>query len=223
VRFLILFVSAVILFQSCKKEQKEYTLTLNDISLPLPSKSGGKVLMDALNERRSTWDFSSEDITLQQLSDLLWAGCGINRPDQNKRTAPSARNAQEIEIYVAIPGGLYLYKPGSNILEQIHNRDIRRFCGTQDFVADAPVNLVFVADMLKLGKKEGDKISEADLLYSYANTGFISQNIYLYCASEDLGCVVRGLISRDNLAREMGLRPDQVIILSQTVGVPGIK
>jgi SagB-type dehydrogenase family enzyme len=191
-----------------------------DIALPLPDKTGGKPLMQALNERQSTRTFTKDNLTLQQLSDLLWAGWGINRPDQNKRTAPSARNVQEIDVYVALPGGLYVYDAAGNLLKQIHNKDVRSLCGTQDFVATAPLNLIYVADMGKLNKKEGDEIKDSDLLSSYVNTGLIAQNVYLYCASANLGCVIRGMVPRDKLAPEMGLRKNQVITLSQTIGVP---
>jgi Nitroreductase family. len=191
-----------------------------DITLPAPDKTGGKPLMKALSERQSTRTFTKDNLTLQQMSDMLWAAWGINRSDEKKRTAPSARNTQEIDVYVALPTGLYLYDGLSHMLKQIHNRDIRSLCGTQDFVATAPLNLVYVADMGKLGKKEGDEIKDSDLLWSYANTGFIAQNIYLYCASENLGCVIRAFIPKEKLAPEMGLRKNQVIILSQTVGVP---
>jgi nitroreductase len=191
-----------------------------DITLPAPDKAGGKPLMQALNERQSVRTFTKENLTLNQLSDLLWAGWGINRPDDKKRTAPSSRNVQEIDVYVALQSGLYLYDAELNKLKQIHNRDIRSVCGTQDFVAGAPLNLVYVADLGKMGKKEGDVINESDLLSSYANTGFIAQNVYLYCASANLGCVIRAMIPTDKLASEMGLRSNQVIVLSQTVGVP---
>lgn len=191
-----------------------------DISLPAPDKTGGKPLMQALNERQSTRTFTKDDLTQQQLSDLLWAGWGVNRPDLKKRTAPSARNVQEIDVYVVLPGGLYLYDAPAHVLKQIHNKDIRSLCGTQDFVATAPLNLVYVADMGKLGKKEGDEIKESDLFSSYANTGFIAQNVYLYCASANLGCVIRGMVPKEKLAPEMGLKSNQVIILSQTIGVP---
>jgi nitroreductase len=191
-----------------------------DIALPLPDKTGGKPLMQALNERQSTRTFTKDNLSLQQLSDLLWAGWGINRPDQNKRTAPSARNVQEVDVYVALPGGLYVYDAAGNLLKQIHNKDVRSLCGTQDFVATAPLNLIYVADMGKLNKKEGDEIKDSDLLSSYVNTGLIAQNVYLYCASANLGCVIRGMVPRDKLAPEMGLRKNQVITLSQTIGVP---
>jgi len=191
-----------------------------DIVLPAPDRKGGKPLMQALNERQTTRTFTKDNLSLQQLSDLLWAGWGINRPDEKKHTAPSSRNIQEIDVYAATADGLYLYQPESHTLKQIHRNDIRAVTGTQDFVGGAPLNIIYVADMGKLGKKEGDEIKEADLLSSYANTAFIGQNVYLYCASANLGCVIRGMVPKDKLAPAMGLRSNQVIILAQTVGVP---
>jgi nitroreductase len=196
------------------------SILAQDISLPAPDKTGGKPLMQTLNERQTIRTFTKDNLTQQQLSDLLWAGWGINRADQKKRTAPSARNVQEIDVYVALPEGLYLYVADSNMLRQINNKDLRALTGSQDFVAGAALNLVFVADMGKLGKKEGDEIKESDLIYSYANAAFIAQNIYLYCASANLGCVVRGMVPNNKLAPEMGLRTNQRITLAQTVGVP---
>lgn len=196
------------------------TISAQDISLPAPDKTGGKPLMQALNERQSTRTFTKDNLTRQQLSDLLWAGWGINRADQKKRTAPSSRNVQEIDVYVALPEGLFLYVAETNLLKNINNKDLRKLCGSQDFVADAALNIVYVADMSKLGKKEGDEIKDSDLLSSYANTAFIAQNVYLYCASANLGCVIRGMVPKEQLALEMGLRTNQRIILSQTVGVP---
>jgi nitroreductase len=201
-------------------EMTSEVITAQNIALPAPDRTGGKPLMQALNERQSIRTFTKDSLTQQQLSDLLWAGWGINRADQKKRTAPSSRNVQEMDVYVALPGGLYLYDAESNILKQINGKDLRKFCGTQAFVAEAALNLVYVADMGKLGKKEGDVIKESDLLASWANTAFIAQNVYLYCASENLGCVIRSSVPKDKLAPEMGLRSNQVIILSQTVGVP---
>lgn len=191
-----------------------------DIVLPLPDKTGGKPLMQALNDRRTTRNFTKDELSLQQISNMLWAGWGINRPEDGKRTAPSAVNWQEIDVYVSMATGLYLYDAESNVLKQVHNRDIRKVCGTQGFVAEAPVNLVYVADMTKVGKNEGDQINDSDLFMSYADCAFIGQNIYLFCASEGLGCVIRGSIPKERLATEMGLRPMQRILLAQTVGFP---
>ena len=196
-------------------------VTAQDIMLPSPVKTGGKPLMQALDERESTRTFTRDNLSMQQLSDLLWAGWGINRQADGKRTAPSSNNKQEIDIYVALQQGLYLYDAQNSLLKQIHDRDIRKLTGTQNFVGDAPVNLVYVADLTKRGKKEGDVISDTDLLSSWANTGFIAQNVYLFCASENLGCVIRAMIPRDKLAPEMGLKSTQTIILAQSVGIPG--
>lgn len=191
-----------------------------DIVLPEPAREGGMPLMQALNERHSTRTFTKEELTPRQLSDLLWAAWGYNRKEEKKRTAPSSRDFQEIDVYVSMASGLYVYDAAKNILKQVHNRDIRALCGSQDFVAKAPLNIVYVADMAKVGKKEGDTVTDTDLLSSWANTGFIAQNVYLFCASEKLGCVIRGMIPKEKLAPEMGLRSNQFIILSQTIGVP---
>lgn len=191
-----------------------------DIVLPAPDKTGGKPLMQALNERQTTRSFTEENLSQQQLSDLLWAAWGINRPDLKKRTAPSARNVQEIDVYVALSGGTYIYVAESHTLKQINIKDLRKTTGSQSFVGDAALNIVYVADMEKLGKKEGEQIEDSDLLMTYSNAAFIAQNIYLYCASANLGCVIRGTIPKERLATEMGLRSNQRIILAQTVGVP---
>jgi hypothetical protein len=195
-------------------------LSSQDIILPAPDKTGGKPLMQALNERRTTRSFTGADLTPGQLSDLLWAAWGINRSDGKKRTAPSARNYKEISVYVVLREGLYLYEPERNALKKIMGKDIRSFCGDDDFVVKAPLNLIYVANLEKLGINKADEIKDVDLFWSYANTGFIAQNVYLYCASANLGCVVRGALPKQKLAGEMGLGANQVITLAQTVGVP---
>ena len=190
--------------------------TLETISLPEPDTSGGRPLMQVLKARRTSREFSDQDLSLQVLSDMLWAAFGINRSESGKRTAPSAVNWQEIDIYVAMEPGLYLYNAGENVLQPVLAEDIRSATGQQAFVAHAPVNLIFVADYSRMGSAS----EEAKDFYSAADTGFISQNVYLLCASEGLATVVRGLIDRESLAKRMGLRSDQKIILAQTVGFP---
>jgi nitroreductase len=194
--------------------------TAQDIMLPAPDKTGGKPLMQALNERQTTRSFTKDSLTRQQLSDLLWAGWGINRADANKRTAPSAMNKQEIDVYVTLPGGSYLYIAESHLLKQVSSKDLRGLTGSQPFVADAALNIVYVADMGKLGKKEGEVIKDSDLFMTYSDAAFIAQNIYLYCASANLGCVVRGSVPDAKLYSELGLRSNQRVIIEQTVGVP---
>lgn len=184
------------------------------IKLPEPKMDGGKPLMEVLKERKTIRSFSTEKLSDQVLSNLLWAAWGVNRPD-GRRTAPSASNMQEIEIYVAKEGGLYLFDAQEHALKLVLEEDFREKTGTQKFVKDVPVNLIYVADFAKMRGPE--KIKE---FYSAADTGFISQNVYLFCTSEGLGTVVRGLVNRTALGEEMKLRPDQRVILSQSVGYP---
>lgn len=186
------------------------------IDLPKPQIDQGRPLMQVLKDRASSREFSVEKIPIQVLSNLLWAAFGVNRPDSGKRTAPSARNWQEIDIYVATAEGLYLFDAKSHSLQHVISEDIRAMTGTQSFAKEAPVNLVYVADTSKIG---GAKPEDRDI-YAGADTGHISQNVYLYCASEGLATVVRGSIDRDTLAKVMKLRPDQKVILAQTVGYP---
>jgi len=187
------------------------------IPLDKPDMQGGKPLMQVLKERKSVRAYSDKPLPDKVMSNLLWAAWGINRPESGKRTAPSAVNRQEIDVYVATADGLYLYDAQAHALKQIHDQDIREYTGTQSFVKTAPVNLVFVADLSKLGQKGG---KNEDLFISGANTGFISQNVYLFCASEGLGTVVRGLVDKEPLAKKMELRQDQRIIFGQSVGYP---
>ena len=189
---------------------------LKPISLPSPQTNGGKPLMQALKDRHSTREFSSEKLSPQVLSNLLWAAFGINRPDTGKRTAPSAMNWQEIDIYVATADGLYVYDAKGNKLDPVLAEDVRGATGMQPFVKDAPLDLVYVADLAKTGKSS----AEDKNFYTGADAGFIAQNVYLFCASEGLAVVVRGNVDRAALAKMMKLRHDQKIVLGQTVGYP---
>jgi SagB-type dehydrogenase family enzyme len=189
---------------------------LKPVPLLPPQTSGGRPLMQVLKDRQSTREFGSQKVSPQVLSNLLWAAFGVNRPDSGKRTAPSAMNWQEIDIYVATQDGLYLYDAKANALNPVLAQDVRAATGQQAFVKEAPVNLVYVADLAKTGRAEG----EMQTLFTAADTGFIAQNVYLFCASERLAAVVRGSVDRVALAKLMKLRPNQKIILAQTVGYP---
>ncbi len=188
------------------------------VATPLPSPSFGDdpFLMSALKNRKSTRSFSSKPLPRQMLSNLLWAAFGVNRPEYGYRTAPSPMNSQEIEIYVAAADGLHLYDARFHQLIQLSDNDIRKFCGSQKFVAHAPLNFVYVADFSRLGNRSEEK----KLFYAAADTGFISQNVYLFCAAFGLGTVVRDWIDRSVLAEKMTLHQQQRIVLSQTVGYP---
>jgi SagB-type dehydrogenase family enzyme len=182
---------------------------LKPIALEKPQTDGGKPLMQALKERKSEREFSPEKLSPQMLSNLLWAAWGVNRPD-GRRTAPSASNRQEIDVYAITAEGIYLYNAKAHQLEPVAAGDFRAAAGPQPFVAQAPLNLVYVADQAKTKNSE----------MTYADTGFISQNVYLFCASEGLATVARGSVDRAALAKTLKLRPDQAITLAQTVGYP---
>jgi len=188
---------------------------LGVIKLYPPDLTRGGLLMQALKNRKSVRSFSQRELPLEILSNLLWAAFGINRPDSGKRTAPSAANWQEIEIYVAMKKGVYLYNPAGHVLEPVLSGDIRAFTGRQFFTQFAPVNLIYVADFSKMGGDEATKN-----FYSATDTGFISQNVYLFCASEGLATVVLGMVDRQNLRKIMKLRDEERIILTQPVGYP---
>ena len=189
---------------------------LKPVSLPDPQTDGGKPLMQALKARSTSREIKPDRLPLQVLSNLLWAAFGINRPESGKRTAPSAMNWQEIDIYVAMTDGLYVYDAKANRLNPLLAQDVRGATGTQDFVKDAPVNLVYVADLARTG----DASADAQNLYTAVDTGVIVQNVYLFCASEGLGTVVRGSVDRAALSKVMKLRPNQHIIVAQSVGYP---
>jgi len=190
-----------------------FSQDLKTITLPRPQTDGGRPLMQALKDRKSARDFAPDKLPAQLLSNLLWAAFGVNRPD-GRRTAPSAMNWQEIDIYVATSEGLFIYDAKDNRLLTVLAQDVRPATGTQSFPAVAPLDLVYVADIAKAGSGP-----DADL-YTAADAGFISQNVYLFCASEGLATVVRGSVDRITLAKALKLRPDQKIILAQTVGYP---
>jgi SagB-type dehydrogenase family enzyme len=215
----VLFVYPVQIFaadaNSAAVKEANAPAVIKNIELPKPKMEGGKPLMEALKERKTSREFSSEKLPMQVLSNMLWAANGINRPD-GKRTAPTAMNKQEIDVYVAMADGLYLYDAKANTLVGVLAGDIREATGKQPFVKNAPVNLIFVADFAKMG----DMPEDQKVFYSATDTGYISQNVYLFCASEGLATVVRGYVDKPALAATMKLRSDQKVILAQTVGYP---
>lgn len=191
-----------------------YSQETETIKLPPPQKDSGKTLMQALSLRQTTRSFATTPLSEQELSNLLWSADGINRPDAGKRTAPSAKNWQEIDTYVFLPNGVFLYNAKEHSLKKILGDDLRALAGVQDFVKTAPLNLVYIADLSKIGNNS----DEDKWTLTGADAGFIAQNVYLYCASRDLGCVVRASVDKKALAEKLKLRPTQKIVLAQTVG-----
>ncbi|MCV2355623.1 nitroreductase family protein [Paucibacter sp. B2R-40] len=189
---------------------------LETLTLLPPQLDGGLPLMQALQRRQSQREFSPSALPAQSLSNLLWATAGVNRPKLGGRTAPSAMNAQEVDLYVALPEGLYRYEAVAHQLQLQQAKDVRTVTGYQDFVDTAPLDLIFVADHRRMKLVPAKQRSA----YASAAAGAMAQNAYLYCASAGLATVIRAWIDRDALAKAMGLTQDEELLLAQTVGMP---
>jgi nitroreductase len=176
------------------------------ISLPAPHRQGGLPLLSALNLRRSTREYATRSLPLQTLSDLLWAAFGV--------TVPYWRHVMVIDIYVARADGVWLYDPKVHELLPYMSGDIRAQTGTQDFVGVAPLNLIYVAH----GEHMPELKPEERRLYCSVDTGFIGQNVYLFCASEGLVTVFRGAVDYAKLAAILKLPDQQFVTFAQTVG-----
>jgi nitroreductase len=185
-------------------------LSAQPIDLPAPQKSGGMPVMEALAKRATARAFDSRELSVQQLADLCWSGFGVNRAD-GKRTAPSANNKQEIQIYVLLKQGAYVYDAAQNRLQPVVAEDVRALVRSQ-----APATLLYVADLAKRGAGTPESRRQVACI----DSGFISENVYLYCASEGLATGYRGGFDGTALRPKLALRPDQEIVAVQPVGYP---
>jgi nitroreductase len=205
---------------------------LQPISLPAPDMQGGKPVMQAFAARASTREFASDEVPVQTLSNLLWAAWGINRPDAKRlgggtgmRTAPSGMDWQEIDIYVVMSTGAYLYDASGNTLKPVASGDFRAMSGTQDYVANAPISLVYVADASrmvispKLPKAMQNYLVAFRETCKYCDATAIAENVYIFAASEGLATCIRALIDRPALSKTLKLRKSQTITLAQAVGL----
>ncbi|MGE5383843.1 MAG: nitroreductase family protein [Omnitrophica WOR_2 bacterium] len=193
---------------------KSFSQTDTDISLPSPDRTGGRPLMACLNDRQSSREFSTKELSMQDISNLLWAANGINREKESKHTAPTSMNSQNMEVYIILKDGVYQYDDKANKLKMIQPGNHMKAAGKQDFVEKAMLNVIIVSDMTKLG----DASLESKLLNSGIHAGAIIQNIYLYCASAGLHTVVRAWFDQDTLSQALKLSSDKRVILAQTVG-----
>ena len=184
-----------------------------DIKLPEPSKTGGMPLMEALNRRQSVREMSGQEIPSNTLSNLLWAAQGVNRED-GKRTAPSAMNMQEIDVYVYTSRAVYLYIPGEHMLKHLVEGDFREETVLQPYARKAPLILVYVANYEKMQRLD----QEQKDFYGAADAAFISQNVYLFCAQEELNTVVLGMIDRNAIKERIGFNGKAQ--LGQVIGYP---
>jgi SagB-type dehydrogenase family enzyme len=194
---------------------------LDAIKLPEPQKDLVFPLMKALEKRRTTRKWKNDPLSEQELSNLLWAACGITKEETKrakcKRTAPSACNSQSIKIYVATEKGLFLYDEINHQLIQILSEDLRGNIGTQKMMHSVPVGLIYVSDFSKM-KNFLFRNDEQRWFFSGADTGFISQNVYLYCAARNLSTAVLGLVNREKLHKVIGLKEHEKIVFTQVIG-----
>lgn len=220
------FLKTVPAFTVLAKTASGFAEDLKAITLPKPQTDGGKSVLAALKERRTNRNISSESLPPQTLSNLLWAAFGVNRqsgPFKGPgRTAASASNSQEIDLYVALPEGVYLYEAVPHRLMPIVAGDFRRRSGRRS-AARAPVNVFYVVDIAKYKKapfqEPGLRDPEIQKSYYYVATGLIAQNVYLFAASQGLAAHFHNCDKR-NTPREFKLRPEQRVLFSQTVGYP---
>jgi len=209
-RKLTTLLAALCAFAAVASTTAATNLAAQDIKLPAPQKTGGMPLMEALAKRSTSRAFdAARDLSPQQISNLLWAAFGINR-DDGKRTAPSASNKQECDLYVLLKTGSYLYDAKTNTLTLVAAGDRREVGCTsrQTFPKNAPITVLIVADSARASNRE----------MASADAGFISQNMYLYCASEGLANGVRASVDRDKAAAALSLKPTQWIVLAHSAG-----
>lgn len=192
---------------------------MEPIKLDPPRFDKGIPVMQALKNRRSERNFSDKRLSLQHLSEILWAANGINRED-GKRTAPSAMNKHPVDVYAVLPEGVYRYDPTRHQLLPVAEGDYRRLVGKQEYVYNAPLNLIYIADMAKLENLPRPASEEEKLKWVYVEAGHKAQNVYMYCASEGINTVVRALIDKEAFSKAVGLNPKQIIVLAQTIGYP---
>ena len=204
---------------------------LSPIELPKPTRGRGTSVSKALQQRKTTREISDRKLSLQMLSNLLWAACGVNRKtgpfEIPGRTAASASNSQEIDLYVAMEEGTYLYDAVHNRLDPVLEGDLRALAigaGQADFVMKAPVQLIYVVDINRLShtsgyQEPGLQDSEVQKSYYYVDTGLIAGNVYLFAASQGLAAWFHNC-NKQTLAAKLNLRADQRALFGQTVGYP---
>jgi Nitroreductase family len=204
------------------------------LGLPRPTSGRSTSVSKALQQRRTIREISDRKLSMQVLSNLLWAACGVNRKkgpfDIPGRTAASASNSQEIDLYVAMEEGIYLYDAFHNRLVPVVAGDLRALAigpGQADFVAKAPVQLIYVVDINKLTntsgfQEPGLQDPEVQKSYYFVDTGLIAGNVYLFAASQGLASWFHNC-NKPGLAAKLDLRPEQRVLFGQTIGYPGKK
>ena len=193
-----------------------YSQELKEIKLNAPDKTRGSAVMKALSDRHSDREYDTKELSLQDLSDLLWAANGINRQD-GKRTAPSAMDRREIDVYMINKDGAYLYDVNEHSLKPISSGDFRKaVAAQQDFAATAPISIVLVANLEKLG----DPTKEGTRMTANFDAGIVCQNINIFCSAVGLATVPRGSMNQNELRVALKLSETQIISINNPVGYP---
>lgn len=196
------FIAGIVMMLGATAVQAE------DIALVAPQMSGGAPLMEAIKARRSMRVFDEKMLEPQVLSDLLWATWGISS-DRGMRVVPTARNQQDIDLYVLQKSGVYLYDAKANVLKQVTDKDLRELMVKgQDFVRKAPIHLLFVTKNKRYGE---------------FHAGSMYQNAGLYCASVGLNCVVRAMYEKEELGKALQLSDGAEVVMSMAIGYPKAK
>ena len=207
-RFIITLAASLLCLSACAQKAPKV------IRLLEPSYDEGMTLMQALKARKSSSGFTEKEIPLQDLSNILWAAVGVNRPD-GKRTAPTGSNRQEIEVYAFFKTGVYYYNFKDHTLELVKEGDYRSLTGRRD-AEGAYLNLLFFADTSKTERENPAGGGAATV--SYVDVGYVSQNVYLACANAGIGSRARGGWDQQKLTETLGLDPALWVVLGQTVG-----
>jgi SagB-type dehydrogenase family enzyme len=203
-------VAMVMVATSCKAQ--------DNIQLPKPSMDNKVTLMKALQNRHSTREYADKQISDDVLSTVLWSACGINRPSEGKITAPSAINAQDIQVYVIRKDGAYLYQPKDNSLQKVSSKDLRTaVAGRQSFAASAPISLVLVSNHNKFPQQMPN---EAKTRMGVVDAGYVSENICLACSALGLNTVPRMTMETETLKKELGLDDNYDLVLNSQIGNP---
>jgi SagB-type dehydrogenase family enzyme len=202
------FCSAAIVCSLSAQDPKSIILNPPDLTRGLP-------VMTALSLRASATEFDTTSLNLQDMSDLLWAANGINRPESGKRTAPSARNYQDIDVYVVMKSGVYLYDHTKHCLDFIQSGDHRaHVAGIQEHFAVAPLFCVLVSDFSRFTREE-DALKRD---WAAFDAGIVSQNISVFCASVGLDTRVRAWMDKEKLREVLKLKDSQHLMLNHPVG-----
>lgn len=192
-------------------------LSAQNVKLIAPQTSGGATLRESLTKRCTNRNYTGKELSAQQLSDLFYSACGMNRKDAKKLTIPTARNAQDLVLYAATKQGIYRYDAASHSLVFLKKGDFRQQFGMQKgMFAKAAVVLIYTSDLKKLNFGNSDAEKK---VYAGVHAGFAMQNVGLYCAAEGLGNVIIGSYDRKKTPELLGLTKDQPVLMVQLVGV----